>query len=127
MTVTQASAIWEIHAAEPSRRVWDLYRSGMRVGRDHIASTVYTLVLAYAGAALPVLLLFTLAGRRLGDVVTSELVAEEVVRTLAGSIGLVLAVPLTTALPAAVVTSRRPGERAPAGGGADSVGERHEP
>ena len=110
ITVTQASAVWEIHDADPDRRLIDLYRSGMRVGRDHIASTVYTLVLAYAGAALPILLLFTLASQRIGQVITSEQVAEEVVRTLVGSIGLVLAVPLTTALAALAVTSsaRRP-------------------
>jgi len=105
ITVTQASAVWEIHEANPHRRPMDLYRSGMRVGRDHIGSTVYSLVLAYAGAALPLLLLFTLAGQRLGLVITSEEVAEEVVRTLVGSIGLVLAVPLTTALAALVVSS----------------------
>jgi len=104
VTVTQASAIWEIHTADPQLRPVALYRSGMRVGRDHIASTVYTLVLAYAGAALPSLLLFTLAGQRLGQLVTSETIAEEVVRTLVGGIGLVLAVPLTTFLAAAVVT-----------------------
>jgi uncharacterized membrane protein len=105
ITVTQASAVWELHDADPERRLVDLYRSAMRIGRDHIASTVYTLVLAYAGAALPILLLFTLAGQRLGQAITSEQVAEEVVRTLVGSIGLVLAVPLTTALAALVVTS----------------------
>jgi len=105
VTVTQASAIWEIHQANPARRFLELYRAGMRVGRDHIASTVYTLVLAYAGAALPILLLFTLASQPLGQVVTAENVAEEVVRALVGSIGLVLAVPLTTALAALVVTS----------------------
>jgi uncharacterized membrane protein len=88
----------------------------MRVGRDHIASTVYTLVLAYAGAALPLLLLFTLAAQPLGQVVTAENVAEEVVRTLVGSIGLVLAVPLTTALAALVVSSGNP---APAAGTID--------
>jgi uncharacterized membrane protein len=104
VTVTQSSSIWEIHAADPGLRPLTLYRSGMRVGRDHIASTVYTLVLAYAGAALPTLLLFTLAGQKLGRLVTSETIAEEVVRTLVGSIGLVLAVPLTTLLAAAVVT-----------------------
>jgi uncharacterized membrane protein len=114
VTVTQASAVWEIHGANPGRRFAEVYRSAMRVGRDHIASTVYTLVLAYAGAALPTLLLFTLAGQRLGQVVTSEEVAEEVVRTLVGSIGLVLAVPLTTALAALVVTAR-PREARPTG------------
>lgn len=107
MTVTQASAVWEIHLADPDRTLRDLYRSGMRVGRDHIASTVYTLVLAYAGAALPLILLFDLGGRKVSDVVTSEIVAEEAVRTLVGSIGLVACVPLTTLLAATVVTAAR--------------------
>jgi uncharacterized membrane protein len=67
----------------------------MRVGRDHIASTIYPLVLAYAGAALPLLLLFDLDGRGFTSVITSEVIAEEVVRTLVGSLGLVASVPLT--------------------------------
>ncbi|MHB8463690.1 MAG: YibE/F family protein [Acidimicrobiales bacterium] len=107
MTVTQASAVWELHLANPAQSLTGVYRSAMRIGRDHIASTVYTLVLAYAGAALPLLLSFDLAGRHFSDVVTSEIVAEEVVRTLVGSIGLVACVPLTTILAAAVVTAAR--------------------
>ncbi|GAC1590079.1 MAG: hypothetical protein NVS3B21_07310 [Acidimicrobiales bacterium] len=118
MTVTQASAIWEIHAADPGQEFRRLYTSGMRVGRDHIASTVYTLVLAYAGAALPLLLLFDLGGRRVSDVVTSEIISEEVVRTLVGSIGLVACVPLTTALAALVVRA------APRTGSSDRSGRR---
>lgn len=105
MSVTEASAVWEIHLANPTQRLGRVYRSAMRVGRDHIASTVYTLVLAYAGAALPLLLLFNLGGQRVTDVVTSEVIAEEVVRTLVGSIGLVACVPLTTILAAFVVTA----------------------
>jgi uncharacterized membrane protein len=111
ITVTQTSSVWEIHEADPTRSTRALYRSGMRVGRDHIASVVYTLVLAYAGASLPLLILFTVAGQPLAHVVTSEVVAEEIVRTLVGSIGLVAAVPITTWLAALVVhstgTSRR--------------------
>jgi uncharacterized membrane protein len=76
----------------------------MRIGRDHIASTVNTLVMAYAGAALPLMLLFTIANRGVWTVATSEIVAEELVRTLVGSIGLIASVPLTTFL-AAVVAS----------------------
>ncbi|MHB8464070.1 MAG: YibE/F family protein [Acidimicrobiales bacterium] len=106
VTVTQASAVWEIHDANPARGAADVYRAGMRVGRDHIASTVYTLVLAYAGAALPLLLLFDLGHVGFNQVVTSEVVAEEVVRTLVGSLGLLACVPLTTVIAALVVTSR---------------------
>jgi len=68
------------------------------VGRDHIASTVYTIVFAYAGAALPLLLLFELYSRPFTVSLFSSAVAEEVIRTLVGAIALVLAVPLTTAL-----------------------------
>ena len=107
ITVTQASAVWEIHFANRDQGWLDIYESAMRIGRDHIASTVYTLVLAYAGAALPTLLIFSLAGRSFNDLVVTEAFAEEIVRTLVGSIGLVAAVPLTTALAALVVTSRR--------------------
>jgi hypothetical protein len=78
----------------------------MRVGRDHVASVVNTLVLAYAGASLPLVLLFSQGARSTGRILTSEIVAVEVVRMLVGSIGLILAVPITTALAAAVLTGR---------------------
>ncbi len=104
VTVTQVSAVWQLREANPSYGARQLYAAATVIGRDHIASTVNTLVLAYAGASLALLLVFTQAGRSLGDVVVGELVAVEVVRTLVGSIGLVAAVPLTTALAAYVVT-----------------------
>jgi uncharacterized membrane protein len=104
VTVTQVSAVWQLHQANPSYGPRRLYGAAVEIGRDHIASTVNTLVLAYAGASLPLLLLFTQAGRRLVDVAAGELVAVEVVRTLVGSIGLVAAVPVTTALAAWVIT-----------------------
>lgn len=107
MTVTQTSTVWELHRADPSRPLRDLYGSAMRVGRDHVASAVNTLVLAYAGAALPLLLLFALAGRGLGEVLTAEDVAQEVLRTLVGSIGVVASVPVTTVVAAVVVRSIR--------------------
>ncbi|HEX2054256.1 MAG TPA: YibE/F family protein [Actinomycetota bacterium] len=106
VTVTQASAVWELHLANPAMRSAELYRAAIRIGRDHIASTVNTLVLAYAGAALPLLILFTIAESRLGDVLTGEVVAEEVIRTLVGSIGLVASVPITTGLAVLVVGQR---------------------
>jgi len=104
VTVTQASAVWEIHLANPSVSARDLYLSAMRIGRDHIASTVDTLVLAYAGAALPLFVIFTVVDRRLGDVLTGEIVAEEIVQTLVGSLGLIAAVPITTWLGCLLVT-----------------------
>ncbi|KRV47245.1 hypothetical protein AQ490_07140 [Wenjunlia vitaminophila] len=114
VTVTQTSAVWELKAANPALTASALYRAGLRIGRDHIASTVNTLVLAYAGAALPMLLLFSVARSDVATVATSELVAEEIVRTLVGSIGLVASVPVTTALAALIASADPPagGERA---------------
>ncbi|MEU5434015.1 YibE/F family protein [Streptomyces sp. NPDC020719] len=108
VTVTQTSAVWELHDANPTMGPRGLYRAGIRIGRDHIASVVNTLVLAYAGAALPLLLLFSIAQSSVGTVANSELVAEEIVRTLVGSIGLVASVPVTTVLAALVVSADRP-------------------
>ncbi|WP_176582915.1 YibE/F family protein [Streptomyces marincola] len=108
VTVTQTSAVWELKRADPGASWLKLYRAGMRIGRDHIASVVNTLVLAYAGAALPLLLLFTIANSSVGTVAFSELVSEEIVRTLVGSIGLVASVPVTTLLAALVVNADRP-------------------
>lgn len=108
MTVTQVSAVWELHQANPQLGLRGLYKAAERIGRDHIASTVNTLVLAYAGASLPLLILFTQSNRSLSQVLQGEIVAVEIVRTLVGSIGLVASVPITTALAAVVVTS---GER----------------
>ncbi len=104
VTVTQTSAVWELRAADPTLRPAVLFTSAMRIGRDHVASAVNTLVLAYAGASLPLLLLFSVAERGLTDTLTTQVIAVEVVRTLVGSIGLVASVPLTTALAVAVVT-----------------------
>ncbi|WP_416478236.1 YibE/F family protein [Streptomyces sp. LKA04] len=121
VTVTQTSAVWELHEANPTMGWRGLYRAGIRIGRDHIASVVNTLVLAYAGAALPLLLLFSIAQSGVGTVANSELVAEEIVRTLVGSIGLVASVPVTTALAALVVSADRTAA-APAGTGGTAPG-----
>lgn len=105
VTITQASAVFELaHLSHGNRR--EIFLRGMRVGSDHIASTVYTLVLAYAGSSLPLLLLFSVANRSLSDVLTSEGVAIEIARSAVGGIALALAVPLTTALAAALATPR---------------------
>jgi uncharacterized membrane protein len=114
VTVTQASAVWELHNANPRLGARQLYHAAVRIGRDHIASTVNTLVLAYAGAALPLLLIFTLSNRPLGSVLATEVIAEEIVRTFVGSIGLVASVPITTALTAAAITGGRTRKQAPA-------------
>jgi uncharacterized membrane protein len=117
MTVTQASAVWELRAANPRMSRRSLARSGLRIGRDHVASTVNTLALAYAGASMPVLLLLVLSGQAVTTVVSGEVIATEILRTLVGSIGLVAAVPLTTWLAAAAapaagsdVPATHPGE-----------------
>jgi uncharacterized membrane protein len=104
VTITQASAIWQLREVSPEITWRDLYTRGMAVGRDHIASTVYTIVFAYAGAALPALLLIELYSRPMWTTVTSTL-AEEVIRTLVGAIALVLAVPVTTAAGAFFATA----------------------
>ncbi len=96
VTVTQVSAVWELRSSRPEETGRVLYRRALRIGRDHISSTVNTLFLAYAGAALPLLLLFSETGRSVGSVLTSEVVATEIVRSLVGSIGLVASVPITT-------------------------------
>ena len=103
VTVTQASTVFELAALEGSSRR-AIFVGAMRVGRDHIASTVYTLVLAYAGSALPLLLLFSVANRSFGDVLTSESVAIEIARSAVGGIALALSVPLTTAIAAVLAT-----------------------
>ncbi|MGC2241121.1 MAG: YibE/F family protein, partial [Acidimicrobiia bacterium] len=100
VTVTQASAVWELQQANPEMGSRRLFESGLRIGRDHIASTVNTLLLAYAGAAMPLVILFSLSALPIGVVASSEVVAVEIVRTLVGSIGLVAAVPITTWLAA---------------------------
>ncbi|MEU5696322.1 YibE/F family protein [Actinosynnema sp. NPDC020468] len=100
VTVTQTSAVWELRRANPALGFRELYAAGSRIGRDHLSSVVNTLVMAYAGAALPLMLAFALSGRTLSEILTAQQVAQEVVRTLVGSIGLVAAVPITTALAA---------------------------
>jgi uncharacterized membrane protein len=116
VTVAQAATISELRDAAPDASRWRLFTTAMRVGRDHLASTVYTLVLSYAGAALPLLVLLSVSGRSLGDILTSDIMATEVLRSVVGALALVAAVPLTTAI-AAVTTSA---SRAPAVAGPGS-------
>jgi uncharacterized membrane protein len=98
VTVTQAATVHELHEADPRVGRWSLFRRSMNVGRSHIAATVNTLVLAYVGASLPLLVLFA-AGRQDPLLIASgEVVAVEVVKALVGSIGIVAAVPVTTAI-----------------------------
>ncbi|MDT9595375.1 YibE/F family protein [Nocardioides zeae] len=121
VTITQASAVFELRAAAPTMTRRELFGSGMRIGRDHIASTIYTIVFAYAGTALGLLLLLSLYDRPLGDVLSSDILSEEIVRTLASAIGLVASVPITTAIAAATVTAPEPVVREPAAAGEPSA------
>ncbi|WP_233549587.1 YibE/F family protein [Cellulomonas rhizosphaerae] len=104
VTITQSSAVWELRAADPTASWQALFTGGMRIGRDHIASTIYTIAFAYAGASLPVLMVLQLYDLPLGQTLTSGIFAQEIIRTLAGSIGLILAIPLTTAIAVSVAT-----------------------
>ncbi|MDQ1057695.1 putative membrane protein [Arthrobacter globiformis] len=103
VTTTQSSAVWELYELAPNTSARKLFSSAMRIGRDHIASTVYTIAFAYAGAALPILIIVMLYNRPLGEALTSAELSEEVIRTLVGSIGLVLAIPVTTLIAVLVV------------------------
>ena len=100
LVTTQASAVFELHGANPGLGFRGLYSAAMRIGQDHVAATVNTLVLAYAGASLPMLLMFSLGRGDYGYLVNFSFVAEEIVRTLVGSLGLIAAVPITTVIAA---------------------------
>lgn len=104
VTVTQASAVWELREAGPHLSRLRIFTGAMRIGRDHIASTIYTLVFAYGGASLVTLILLRIYSQPVGDLVSTESIAEEIVRTLAAAIGLVLAVPVTSAIAAAIAS-----------------------
>jgi uncharacterized membrane protein len=120
VTISQASTVLALHQANPQQGFTVLFRRALSVGRDHIAATVNTLVLAYAGASLTVLLVFSVGNASFGTALNGEAVAEPVVGMLVGSIGLVAAVPVTTAL-AAVLAARLP----PSESRADTHGHVH--
>ncbi len=108
VTVSQASTVAALRRSNPSASDRHVFNEALRVGRDHIAATVNTLFLAYAGAALPLLILFSIGDAPVSETLTSELVAQEVVRAIVGSLGLILAVPLTTAIAALTVDGTAP-------------------
>ncbi|NES26437.1 YibE/F family protein [Micromonospora terminaliae] len=107
VTVTQAATVTELAHANPALSRRHLYRAATRVGRAHIASTVNTIVLAYAGASLPLLLLLVADSRPVSEILTSEFLAQEIVRSAVATLGLIAAVPLTTGLAAVVTTAGR--------------------
>jgi len=114
VTMTQSSAVFELREANPTLQPRGLYERGMRIGRDHIASIVNTLVLAYAGASLPLLVILASQTEGMSTLLNREFLASEIVRTLVGSIGIVAAVPLTTAAAAMLATGQRPPDAPPA-------------
>ena len=107
VTITQASAVWELRGAGPELTRRQLFTAATQIGRDHIASTIYTIVFAYAGTALAVLMLIQLYGLPLTELLATEEIGQEVVRTLASAIALVLAVPVTTGIAALTVPGAR--------------------
>jgi uncharacterized membrane protein len=108
VTVSQASTVFTLHDADPTQSFSTLVLRGMRVGRDHIASVVNTLFLAYTGASLALFVLFSTSGLPVLELINSEQVAVELVKTLVGSMGLLAAVPLTTVIAAASVAGTAP-------------------
>jgi uncharacterized membrane protein len=96
LVTSQSAAVVEIHDANPALGFRGTFQKAMRIGQDHVAATVNTLVLAYTGASLPLLLVFTLGNGNYGFFINSEFLAEEIVRTLVGSLGLIAAVPIST-------------------------------
>jgi uncharacterized membrane protein len=123
-TVTQSATVWELAAADPSSSRAQLFAAGMRIGREHVAATVNTLVLAYVGASLPLLMLFNVAGMGIGDALTTEAVAQEVVRALVGSLGIIAAVPVTTGLAVLAVRHKQAAVPAKKGGRGKGGGSR---
>jgi uncharacterized membrane protein len=108
VTVSQSSTVFELRKANHNMTMAQLFASGINVGRDHIAATVNTLVLAYAGVALPLLILFTQLNEPALHIINREILAEEIVRTLVGSLGLICAVPLTTGIAAYMAVKSNP-------------------
>jgi uncharacterized membrane protein len=108
VTVSQASTVLALRSAGPRLGFRELFSRALRVGRDHVSATVNTLVLAYAGVALPLLILFTQLNEPTLHIINREILAEEIVRTLVGSLGLICAVPLTTGIAAYMAVRSNP-------------------
>jgi uncharacterized membrane protein len=108
VTVTQSATVTELSRANPVAGFRELYDGGARVGRAHIASVINTLVLAYAGTSLPLMLLFAGGNTPVGELLSGQLVAQELVRSAVGTIGLITAVPITTALAALFAARKAP-------------------
>jgi uncharacterized membrane protein len=106
LVITQVSVVLQLHETDPELGARILYQRAMRVGQDHISAMINTLFMAYAGAALPTLILFSLSGQGFIDLINLEFVAEEVVRILAGSLGLITAAPISTGIASLMIVYR---------------------
>lgn len=104
ITISQSAIVFQLKEVNKKLGATELYKRAMRVGQDHISSMVNTLILVYAGAALPLMLLFIDSSHSFSEVINYELIAEEVIRTLVGSIGLILTVPITTIIACWVIS-----------------------
>ena len=102
ITISQSAIVFQLKKANPQLKQGELFKKAMEIGQDHISSMVNTLVLVYTGAALPLLLLFINNPHPFSEIINYEIIADEIVRTLVGSIGLVLAVPITTIIASSV-------------------------
>lgn len=111
VTVTQSATVTEVARANPAYGFGQLYRAGSRVGRAHIASVINTIILAYAGSSLPLLILIIANNDSFGGVVTDQIIAQEIVRSAVATLGLIAAVPITTALAAVSSTATGPAGR----------------
>jgi uncharacterized membrane protein len=109
ITTSLTASVFEIHKANAKLKFKELVASGMEIGKEHVSSLVNTLVLAYAGASLPLFLFIVLNPNNypLWMILNSEMIVEEIVRTLAGSLGLIFAVPITTTLAAWFIVNQR--------------------
>ncbi|MEU4619895.1 YibE/F family protein [Actinoplanes sp. NPDC023801] len=125
VTVTQSATVTELALANPAYGFRQLYRAATRIGRAHIASVINTIVLAYAGASLPLMLLFAAGDTPLGELLTSQMIAQELVRSAVGTIGLVAAVPITTALAAFLAARRHTVPGGPVASAASGTAARH--
>ncbi len=108
ITISQAAVVSSLKQASSKIKADELFAKAMDVGKDHISSMINTLILVYAGASLPLMLLFVDNPHPFSEIINYEIIADEVVRTLVGSIGLVLAVPITTLIAVIVFSIKKP-------------------
>ncbi len=111
ITVSQSAIVFQLKNVNRKLKYYDLFKRSMDVGKDHIASMINTLILVYTGASLPLLLLFTDTSKTFNEVVNYEIISSEIIRTLLGSIGLILAVPITTAIAAFFADTMEGGDK----------------